>query len=62
MKPDNLDGFSKREGLARRRADQLLASENSRDARTKFAMRVIWFILAAACAALACVLFTILLK
>jgi hypothetical protein len=62
MKPDNLDGFAKPEAFGRQRGDQLVESVNSGDARTQFAMRVIWFILGAACVALAGVLFTILLK
>jgi hypothetical protein len=62
MKPDNLDRSAKREAFGRRRGDQLTDSVNSGDARTQVAMRVIWFILGAACAVLACVLFTILLK
>jgi len=51
-----------RSKMGRRQSDQLLESVNSENARTQFAMRLIWFILGAACAALACVLFTILLK
>ena len=62
MKPDNRDEFRKRAAFERQQTDQLGQSDHSENARTEFAMRVIWFILAAACAALACVLFRILLK
>ncbi|MBV8379123.1 MAG: hypothetical protein JO279_19180 [Verrucomicrobia bacterium] len=62
IKPDNPDGFRKRAAFERRPADQLREIDHSGGARTELAMGVIWFILAAACAALACVLFTILLK
>ena len=60
MRDGALDGFAQREAFGRRRGNQSLESVG--DVRTQFAMRVIWCILGAACAALAGVLFTILLK
>ena len=66
MKPDDLvhrltyNGDVVAFKMGRRRGNQSLESVG--DVRTQFAMRVIWRILGAACAALAGVLFTILLK
>jgi len=57
-----VDGSDKRKAFAHRQRDQLIASVEAGDARNQFAMRIVWFILGAVCAALGWVLLTILLK
>jgi hypothetical protein len=57
-----VDGSEKREAFARRHRDHLMNSVKTGDARNQFAMRVIWLIMGAACAALGWVLLTILLR
>jgi hypothetical protein len=62
MRRNNLEGSDKRRKLAGQQRDQLMDDIKASDARNQFAMRVIWFILGAACAVLGWVLLTILLK
>jgi hypothetical protein len=62
MKRDNVDRSGKRKTFVLRLRDQTVDSVNGGDARNQFAMRVIWLILGAACAALGWVLLTILLR
>jgi hypothetical protein len=62
MKRHNADGFDKRKAFARRQRDQLIDSVKAGDAKNQFAMRVMWLILGTACAALAWVLITILVR
>jgi hypothetical protein len=62
MKRKNVGGFDKQKAFARRQHGQLIDSVKAGDARSQFAMRVVWLILGTACAALGWVLITILLR
>jgi hypothetical protein len=62
MKQNSAYGFHKRKAFARRQRDQLVDSVKAGDDRNQFAMRVMWLILGTACAALAWVLITILVR
>jgi len=62
MKRNNVDGYDKRMAFARQQRDQLPDSVKAGDATNRLAMRAIWLILGAACAALGFVLLTILLR
>jgi hypothetical protein len=62
MKQNLVDGFSKRRALARRQLDQLVNRVKAGEAGNQFSMGAFWVILGAACAALAWMLLTILLK
>jgi hypothetical protein len=62
MKRNDVDGSSKRRALARRQLDQLVHRVKTGDAGIQFSMGLFWVVLGAACAALACMLLTILLK
>ena len=62
MKRNNMDGYDKRSAFARRQRDRLIDGVKAGDPTNQFAMRMIWFILGLACAALGFVLFTILVR
>ena len=62
MKRNNEDGFDKQKSFGRRQRDQLAESFNAEEAGSQFAMRIIWLVLGAVCAALGWVLLTILLR
>jgi len=57
-----VEGSDKRKAFARRQRNQLLDNVKAGNARNQFAMRIVWLILGAVCAALGCVLLRILLK
>jgi hypothetical protein len=62
MKPNEVDESSKRRALTRRELDQLVDRVKAGNAGTEFSMGLFWVILGVACAALAWILLTILLK
>jgi hypothetical protein len=62
MKRNDVDGSSKRKALARRQLDQLVDRVKTGDAGIQFSMGLFWVVLGVACAALAWMLLTILLK
>jgi hypothetical protein len=62
MKRNNEDGFDKQKPFARRQRDLLTASVQAGEAGNQFAIRVIWLVVGAVCAALGWVLLTILLR
>jgi hypothetical protein len=62
MKRIDVDGSGKRRALVRRQLEQLVDRVRAGDARNQFSMGVFWVILGVACATLAWILLTILLK
>jgi hypothetical protein len=62
MKRKKVAGFDQRKESATRRFHQFLESDKAGDSGNQFAMAVFWLLLGAACAALGCVLFLILLR
>jgi hypothetical protein len=62
MKQNSVDGFDKQKSFGRRQRDQLPESVQAGEAGGQFAMRIIWLVLGAVCAALGWVLLTILLR